>query len=196
MYKTIFNLMKLIFSPIEKKDILKAWLAISLAFAILYTRNINNLLPNFLMSIFTVGIGFLLHELAHKYIAQKYRCFAEFRADNKMLLIAIATAFLGFIFAAPGGVMIQGYVDKKRYAQIAAAGPLMNILIAIVFLWLSFVSGFELISSFGFAINSWLALFNLIPIFPFDGSKIIAGNKFLYFSLVIASVILLILSFR
>ena len=113
-----------------------------------------------------------------------------------MLLIAIATAFLGFIFAAPGGVMIQGYVDKKRYAQIAAAGPLMNILIAIVFLWLSFVSGFELISSFGFAINSWLALFNLIPIFPFDGSKIIAGNKFLYFSLVIASVILLILSFR
>ncbi len=187
--------MKLRFSQIEKQDIVKAWLAISLAFAILYTRTILDLIPNLIIAAFTVGVGFLIHELAHKYVAQKYHCFAEFRADNKMLLIAVATSFLGFIFAAPGGVMIQGYVDKKRHALIAGAGPLMNVIIAVVFLALTFVPALETMAFFGFRINSWLALFNLIPIFPFDGSKIISGNKPLYFSLVVASLLLLILSF-
>ena len=183
--------MKLKFSQIERIDIIKAWIAISLAFAILYTKALNELIPNFLMSVFTVGIGFLLHELAHKYLAQKYKCFAEFRADNKMLLIAIVSSFFGFIFAAPGGVVIQGYVDRKKYALIAGAGPLTNIILAFIFLALSFMPLLRTISLFGFTINSWLALFNLLPFFPFDGSKIIQGNKILYFSLLIISLSLI-----
>lgn len=181
--------MKLTFSRIEQIDIVKAWLAISLAFAVLLSRNLSTFLLNFIISIFTVGIGFLLHELSHKYFAQKYRCFAEFRADNKMLLIAVVSSFFGFIFAAPGGVIINGYVDRKKYALIAAAGPITNVVISFIFLILSFFAFgiLQQVSSFGFSINSWLALFNLIPFFPFDGDKIIKGNKILYFSLVIVS---------
>ncbi|MEK6937134.1 MAG: site-2 protease family protein [Nanoarchaeota archaeon] len=190
--------MNLRFSSIEKQDILKAWFAISLAFAILLTRNFSSFFLNFIISIFTVGLGFLIHELAHKYFAQKYRCFAEFRADNKMLLIAVVSSFFGFIFAAPGGVIINGFVDRKKYALIAAAGPITNILLAIIFLlsnnFLQLVS-LQKFFSFGFSINSWLALFNLIPIFPFDGEKIVKGNKKLYFALVMVAFSLFILPY-
>ena len=191
--------MRLVFSSAEKKDIIKAWVAISVAFGILETRNLfsSNFLFNFLLSFFTVGVGFLFHELAHKFVAQKYRYFAEFRADNKMLLIAIASSFFGFLFAAPGGVVIEGGVDARKYAMIAGAGPLLNIIIAVLFLGLSFfnLGIIKLIGLYGFSINSWLALFNLIPFFPFDGGKIINGNKRMYFTLLGVSVFLMFLGF-
>lgn len=191
--------MRLVFSKEEKKDIIKAWTAIAVAFGILETNNFfsSDFLINFFISFITAGIGFLFHELAHKYVAQKYKYFAEFKADNKMLLIAIASSFFGFLFAAPGGVVIEGGLDKRKYALIAGAGPLLNIIIAILFLGLSFVNLqlVEIIALYGFSINSWLALFNLIPFFPFDGGKIVTGNKVLYFSLLISSFILMFLSF-
>ena len=115
-----------------------------------------------------------------------------------MLLIAVVSSFFGFIFAAPGGVIINGFVDRKKYALIAAAGPITNILLAIIFLlsnnFLQLVS-LQKFFSFGFSINSWLALFNLIPIFPFDGEKIVKGNKKLYFALVMVAFSLFILPY-
>lgn len=175
------------FSTTEIKDILKSWFVISLAFGILITNNLFSaeILINFSIALFTVGIGFLLHELAHKFLAQKYRYFAEFKADNKMLLIAIATAFFGFLFAAPGGVMIGGGSDNRKLSLIAAAGPATNLFLALVFFILSNIALLKLIGEYGFFINSWLALFNLIPFFPFDGGKIIQGNKILYFCLLV-----------
>ena len=191
--------MTLIFSSEEKKDIIKAWVIISIAFSILITKNLfsADLFLNFLISFFTVGVGFLFHELAHKYLAQKYRYFAEFKADNKMLLISIASAFLGFLFAAPGGVQIGGGYDQKKFGKIAAAGPAMNIILAVIFLILdNFSTGiFKTVTSYGYNINSWLALFNLIPIFPFDGGKILNGSKTIYFTLVIISILLMVLGF-
>ena len=188
--------MRFNFSSHEKNDILKAWVAISFAFGILISRGFNaNFLFNFIISFITVGIGFLFHELAHKFVAQKYRYFAEFRADNKMLLIAIVSAFFGFIFAAPGGVIIEGNINKKIYAKIAAAGPFLNIIIALLFLGITSFNSIALknIGQYGFTINSWLALFNLIPIFPFDGEKIVRGDKKIYFCLLIISLSLMFL---
>ena len=190
--------MKLIFSSHEKKDIARAWIIISLAFGILISNSysVNLIFQNFLISFFTVGVGFLIHELAHKYVAQKYRYFAEFRADNKMLLIALVSSFFGFLFAAPGGVMIEGGLDKRKFGNIAAAGPLMNILISLIFLIIgTFSVGIlKTVSDYGVNINAWLALFNLIPIFPFDGAKILNGNKKIYFSLVVISIALMVIS--
>ena len=190
--------MKLIFSSKEKRDILKSWIVISLAFGILLSEkySFNLILQNFLISFATAGVGFLIHELAHKYAAQRYRYFAEFRADNKMLLIALVSSFFGFLFAAPGGVMIDGGTDRRKFGNIAAAGPLMNIIIAIIFLILGFFNAgiLKTVADYGFSINSWLALFNLIPIFPFDGAKIIQGNKKIYFSLVVFSIVLMVIT--
>ncbi len=187
------------FSSIEIRDLLKAWIAISLAFAIIMNKSIPlDVLPNknffliLIISAFTVGIGFLLHELSHKYLAQKYNCFAEFRSFDIMLILAIIFSFFGFIFAAPGAVMISGRITKEKNGKISMMGPLSNLIIAFIFLLLSFIitsNLFLLITNYGVMINSWLALFNLIPFWNFDGAKIFHWNKLVYFALVIIAII-------
>ncbi len=180
----------------EIKDILKAWLAISAAFGIVLSSSFSGFYLNFVIAALTVGIGFLLHELGHKFVAQKYGCFAEFRSFDSMLLLAIAMSFFGFVLAAPGAVMISGRINKRKNGIISAAGPLVNIALALMFLALSFAglpSLFKLVASYGFMINSWLALFNMLPFWLFDGSKVLGWSKTAY-ALIAASAFVLVFS--
>ena len=176
---------KMQFSDIEKQHLLKAWIAVSLAFAILMSDIFSlNFIIYFVISLVTVGTGFLFHELAHKLVAQKYGCWAEFRADDKMLIMAILSAFVGFVFAAPGAVFIHGNVTIERNGKISYAGPATNVLLALLFFCLTLLIPMGLINStfnYGFQINSFIALFNMIPFLNFDGEKILKWNKPIYF---------------
>ena len=194
--------MQLKFSKIEIRDLTKAWIAISVAFAIALAGGIIYVQPNFsfltsiLLAALTVGVGFLLHELGHKVIAQRYGCFAEFRADNMMLIIAIITSFFGFIFAAPGAVMIAGRVSTARNGRISVAGPLVNIVLAIIFLVLGIIihQGFlGQLFAFGFFINTWLAIFNMLPLWILDGKKVWNWNKTIYIITLVFSIALLVI---
>ncbi len=184
-------------SEIEIKDLLKAWIAISIAFAILLGGFANPLQFSIavLFSGITAGLGFVLHEMAHKIVAQRYRCFAEFRANNMMLLVAVITSFFGIIFAAPGAVVILGHVGKKENGIISIAGIAMNILLAILFFALMFISPNDILR-YGFMINAWLGLFNLIPLGNFDGTKVLMWNKIVYGIAVALSLALVFLSFQ
>ena len=176
------------FSDKEIIDIIRAWLAISFAFAMILSDGFSGLFPAFILASLTVGIGFIAHEMGHKIAAQHYGAWAEFRAWNLGLLLAVALSFLGFIIAAPGAVIIQGRtIGKSRYGKVAAAGPVMSYITAIAFLGLKvlFPSGMLAnIGSYGFMINTWLGLFNMIPLFILDGKKIWNWNKAVYFILV------------
>ena len=93
------------FSKREIRDLFLAWVILSIAFAVLFS-GFRSLFSSVFLTFFgasalTAGIGFLLHELAHKLVAQRYGLFAEFKAFYGMLLIAVGLAFFGFIFAAP-----------------------------------------------------------------------------------------------
>ena len=184
---------RILTSKTEILHILRAWLAISFAFAIMLSgTNISDLfsfslsarfLDTLLVAAVTVGLGFLLHELGHKIVAQHYKCWAEFRADNQMLLLAIVMSFFGFIFAAPGAVMIAGNINARKNGLISAAGPAVNLVLALIFLSLIFlfpVKGVIGILYYGFVINSWLGLFNMLPFGNFDGAKIFLWNKAVY----------------
>ena len=198
-YKTI-RIWKLKTSKTELVDILKAWLVLSLAFALvfggisLFNGNLTNLFSSsflvlFLVSMMTAGVGFLFHELAHKFLAQHYGCTAEFRAFDQMLYLALGlAAVLGFIFAAPGAVMIAGRVTLRENGKISLAGPLTNFILAFVFLGLSFSAP---ILQIGFMINTWLGVFNLIPFGNFDGRKILEWNRYIWVGMVILGVFLL-----
>lgn len=169
----------------ELKDLLKAWIAISAAFAVILSDSIfsRDFYAKFIIASLTVGTGFLLHELGHKVAAQKYGCFAEFRSFDSMLLLAIAMSFFGFVFAAPGAVMISGRVNRKKSGIISAAGPAVNLVLAAAFLAMltaPLPSLLKQISYYGFMINSWLALFNMIPFWLFDGHKILKWNRIAY----------------
>ena len=67
-------------SRVEIRDLVKAWVALSAAFAILLGGSVFSatFIIFFMISGLTVGVGFIFHELAHKIVAQKYGCFAEF----------------------------------------------------------------------------------------------------------------------
>ncbi|MFH1400295.1 MAG: metalloprotease [Nanoarchaeota archaeon] len=180
------------YSQTEIKELLIGWGILSLAFGIVLHGGPSldfAFAKSVLLSALTAGIGFILHELAHKYFAQKFGCFAEFRMNFQMLLLALLMSFFGFMFAAPGAVMIRGNPGRIRMGQIAVAGPLMNVVIALGFGALLFLgSGFWLeVASYGFFINSMLALFNLLPFGMFDGAKVLAWSKVWYGASVVAA---------
>jgi Zn-dependent protease len=175
------------FSEREIKELLKAWAAISLAFAIAMGGVNSFSLKLLTLSGLTVGIGFLLHELGHKFVAQTYGYPAEFRSFDTMLLLAVLLSFSGFVFAAPGAVFIGLMPTLEENGKISAAGPLASLGIALIFLLLQTLVGPSLLFSYGFQINSWLAFFNLLPILNLDGSKILAWNKGVYALLVLTA---------
>jgi len=184
------------FSRREITDLLKAWIVVSIIFSIAFGAKSLNIesFRLFGISAITVGIGFLLHELAHKFVAQKFRCWAEFRSFDQMLGIALLLSFFGFVFIAPGAVMIKGKVDKRKNGLISIAGPVTNIILGIFFITLSFLFSNKLlknIADYGAEINLLLAIFNMIPFLMLDGAKVWKWNKFVYLTTVIVIIFLL-----
>jgi Zn-dependent protease len=189
----------------EQVDLLLSWVVLVIAFSMVIGGRRIPGAELILVSALGVGTGFLLHELAHKFMAQRYGYWAEYRANRSGLLFIIIMSLMGFIFAAPGAVMIHKpsnasphfaypYGDEAYLAQmekkarseglrIALAGPMANIILTIIF--------FALLSSglastrlamnavyFAVFINLNLAAFNLIPFGPLDGKKIFEANRF------------------
>jgi Zn-dependent protease len=185
------------YSGAEIKDIIVSVLVLSVAFAIvLGRRNDMNVFLLFGISAIIVCTSFMLHELAHKYTAQKYGAWAEYRMFPLGLMMAILFSFMGFIFAAPGAVYINGYIDNEKNGKISAAGPAVNIVMAAVAVALAMLTSGMLSSIFWMmaAINAFFALFNLIPISPLDGSKVYKWNVSIYLLMLAAAGALLAVS--
>ena len=177
------------FSAAERRDLLLAWLALGVAFALFFlgggpavvdslsSGNLGALASAFVVSLLTAGVGFLLHELGHKVVAVRFGQQAAFRADYGMLFLAVVSALAGFLFAAPGAVHHRGHIPAREHGLIALAGPAVNVALGALFLplWLvgSGLGGMvALVGSYGVAVNFLLAAFNLIPFGPLDGATV------------------------
>jgi Zn-dependent protease len=131
-------------------------------------------------SAIAVVTGFLLHELAHKFLAQRYGAWAEFRVYPLGLVFAVFFALLaGWVFAAPGAVYIQGRITKEQNGKISLAGPGLNLAFGAACVALLFVLPLTIIFIIGW-INLFLAVFNLIPFGPLDGAKVARWNIGIY----------------
>jgi Zn-dependent protease len=137
-----------------------------------------------------VTTGFVLHELAHKVLAQRYGFWAEFRADVRYLLASVGlAAFAPFFFAAPGAVWIQGRPPPRQYGLISLVGPGANMLVAALALGLYWAfdptnpdKPVSLVLGMVAVVNGFLAVFNLVPFnLPFlgglDGLKVWRWSK-------------------
>jgi len=124
-----------------------------------------------------LALGFIAHELTHKYVANRYGYFAVYRMWPFGLVFALLIGLASggrFIFAAPGAVVIlSSYFTRRQSGLIGLAGPATNIAIACCFFPLSYLPGLVgTIGSLGALINLWLAFFNLLPLPPLDGEKV------------------------
>ena len=177
----------------ELKDLIISALVLAVAFGIALSggyrafQRLDILILVIGISLVAVSLSFVFHELAHRLIARRFGYFAEYAMWGKGLLIALGCSFFGFIFAAPGAVMIHprtsvwGTVDwsQRKIGLISLAGPATNIALAVIFQVLDF-SRPALLFTLGAQINTWLALFNLIPFGPLDGAKILKWNKIVW----------------
>jgi len=134
-----------------------------------------------LMRILTLGfiftLSFLSHEIAHKFTAQSYGYWAEFRLFPLGVLLTSISIFFPIKFIAPGAVLIAGPVIGERYGKTALAGPTMNIVLGGIFYALYLVGANPVGSQWGALFNAYIALFNLIPLGILDGGKVFEWNK-------------------
>jgi Zn-dependent protease len=181
------------FSNIEIRDILISWLVLSIAFTKYFSKTFFDYarIPGMIV---VVGTAFVLHELAHKASANHFGYPAEYRMWPTGLLLALASSFLRFIFAAPGAVYITSYeYDPKVQGRISLAGPVANIAVAILFFSLSRFLTLTLFVTVA-QINAAIAFFNLLPIGPLDGRKVMAYSTVVWSLLALLALAILFLS--
>lgn len=166
-------------------------------------------LLGFVITIPGILIAITFHEFAHAFAADRLGDDTPRRQGRLNLnpfthldlFGTIMLVFAGFGWGKPVEINPRNFNRNislsKAEAIVAAAGPLMNFIIAIVFeiifcLVIKFVSGIYMADGIIYfsseamqitvaiiqsivAINIGLGVFNLIPLPPLDGSKILGG---------------------
>lgn len=190
------------FSPKEVKHIgVAAALVIGIGFSIGVYSNIFsgfNFWTIDMMAVFALCLtaSFLVHEIAHKVMAQKHGLWAEFRLTMWGAILTLASVFLPFKMIAPGAMMVGGTADRKGIMKISVAGPVTNIVFSAVF----FVAVFTLpwysyVFAFAAYINAFMAVFNLVPFSILDGFKIFSMDKKVWAAAFIPSLVLTIFGY-
>ena len=184
-----------------------AVLVISIGFSIgLYGNYFGGFLPKWTwdaMAVFAVIMtaSFLVHEIAHKIMAQKNGLWAEFRLTVWGAVLTFVCVFLPFKMISPGAMMIAGTPNGDEIVKISLAGPITNIIFSSTLVGLAFaIPSSSIVSSyvgmlfFAAYINAFMAVFNLIPFGILDGYKIFSFNKKACALVFIPSIILTIIT--
>ena len=149
-------------------------------------------LTNILLSVFPALICITLHELSHGFVAYKLGDPTAKEAGRLTLnpikhldiMGILMMVIFHFGWAKPVPVNMYRFKNPKRgMAVTALAGPLANVVIAIVFLFL-YGALFQPLKGEGIVLEmvymtAYLsisfAIFNIIPISPLDGSKVLGA---------------------
>lgn len=212
------------FSAFELRDMLIAWLCLAVAFTLALSGGLNlikefeKVSPDvfaltFIIAVVTVGLSFVLHEGIHKIAALRYGYWAEFRKSTQMLLIAVVVAVVtGIVFAAPGKTLVNTggrQMSRREEGVITASGPLTNLILAVPFFAIMAVgilsggvtagvfttAGFlYFLGLVGFQVNAMIAFFNMLPVAPLDGKKVLAWSPVVFVVLIAVSLLVLYVS--
>ncbi len=149
-----------------------------------------------LSSLTVIFLTLPVHEFAHGFAASKLGD-PTARYQGRLTLNpfahidyigALCILFFGFGWAKPVPVNMRYFKNPKRDMAITAvAGPLSNLIVALIALLLKNIVSLGMASGFNFlifvtmflhyiaSINVSLAIFNLLPIPPLDGSRVLSA---------------------
>lgn len=172
----------------EARDLAISTLALGFAFTNLFgsaASGFGDLAVLFVAMTALVGVSFVGHELAHRTIARKFGATAVYQMWPIGVILAVLVSLLGFIIAAPGAVVISESkarwrgtamgIGRTESGIISLSGPAFNLALASLSMFLLTFTGLAWFS-FAARINIFLALFNLLPIPPLDGSKVLTWD--------------------
>ncbi|ABN70576.1 peptidase M50 [Staphylothermus marinus F1] len=177
----------------EALSLIIASIVVSLVFGLGYLLSHEYIV--FLIISIGAIIAMVPHELAHRWSARRMGCYSRYVLDPTGLLLTLITAIpiIPFKIIMPGYTLVISHyydpVENKRInGVVSLAGPITNILFAtisffIVVVCLKTMLCTSIILSLAYwtaILNSWVAFFNLLPIPPLDGSKIISWKPLLW----------------
>ncbi|MHA1792680.1 MAG: AN1-type zinc finger domain-containing protein [Promethearchaeota archaeon] len=182
---------------------LSAGMIFNPASGINFTPNERELFPFLFALLFTVS--FLVHEFSHRQVGRHYKLPAKFRLLTFGMLITII-GIIGYLtagippFALPGAVVVIGLENEEHAGRCKWAGPLSNLIISAIIIPFIFIipyTEFEysVLLIYGLQINSFLGLFNCMPVGLLDGAMIIKWRKSIWLITVLLLAACLILSF-
>jgi Zn-dependent protease len=136
----------------------------------------------------------MIHEMAHKFVAQHYGMWSEFRMLPYGYFLSAFAIMFSFPVFGTGAVFTSGSSSPDKDAKSTLAGPLSNAILALIFMVVaviaSFFGGLHLplgyVIRYAVILNSMLGLFNLIPFPPLDGARIVLWRKGVWAALLAA----------
>ncbi len=165
--------------------------------------NIDNIIYNIAVWSLPVLFAITIHEVAHGWMASKLGdntakmlgrlTLNPFKHIDPIGTVVVPLAMVllqtGFVFgwAKPVPVNMRNLNSpKKDMAIVAAAGPVSNLIMAVFWVFIfklgasvitdpNIAKGIMAMGQAGIIINLILFIFNLLPIPPLDGSKVLSG---------------------
>jgi Zn-dependent protease len=140
---------------------------------------------NLLLYLVVAGLAILLHDIAHRYMAWKYRVVSEYKVWWLGATIMFMTSGLfNVAYATPAKAKVgEGgtTLTRRQEAFIAGAGPLISFAAFLVFALMLNLSGPVLaVGVLGASMNLLIAVYSMMPFRPMDGSVVRRWNFFVW----------------